>query len=109
MASIINWSAEQDAKISSMRADRFSWDAIAKAFGVPHRQQIIDRSKALNVPSPVRQDLADDNSDRAPLSAGSAETWGAINAGLSIEGAAYPPYRAPIGRAKPPVAARAAA
>lgn len=109
MANVINWTADQDATISSMRADRFSWDAIAKACRVSHRQQIIERAKALNVPSPARQDLADDNSDRAPLSAGCAETWGAINAGLSIEGAAYPPYRAPIGRAKPPVAARVAA
>ena len=90
MAKQINWSEDQDATIRQMRAAGFSWDSIALACGVAHRQQIIDRAKALGVPARVSQVDCDDEAEREPLAAGSLTTWGAINAGLSIAGAAYP-------------------
>lgn len=90
MACKINFTEAQDAIIRERREAGFSYDAIAKVCGISHRQQIIDRCKVLGVTGPVRQDLVEDDAERAPLAAGSPASWGAINAGLSIAGAAYP-------------------
>ena len=89
MCKHINWTAEMDATIRQMRGSRFSWDAIALACGVSHRQQIIERAKDIGVTTPSRQDICEDDAERGPMAAGSLASWGAINAGLSIAGQAF--------------------
>ena len=91
MCKTIKWTQSVDDTIRTMRQGRFSWDAIAQACGIAHRQQIIDRAKILDIQAPERNDVQDDEAERGTLAAGSSATWDAINARLaSVAGAAYP-------------------
>lgn len=91
MASFSKTSNIHDATITRMRAGRNSWDAIARACGVPNRQQIIDRAKIIGVPPmPPSEAEIEEAAERRALPSGSDASWGAINAGLSLAGEAYP-------------------
>jgi hypothetical protein len=79
------WTEGQDSQIRRLRTEGASWDVIALALGLT-RWTIIERSRVLGVLSPPANAVAVmDESDRQPLPAGHAESWGAINRGTSLE------------------------
>jgi hypothetical protein len=86
------WTEGQDTQIRRLRTEGASWDVIALALSLT-RWTIIERCRVLGVERPPANAVAVmDESDRAPLSAGHAETWGAINRGTCLEDA---PFRMP--------------
>jgi hypothetical protein len=79
------WTEGQDSQIRRLRTEGASWDVIALALGLT-RWTIIERSRVLGVLCPPANAVAVmDESDRQPLPAGHAESWGAINRGTSLE------------------------
>ncbi|MEA2768438.1 MAG: GcrA cell cycle regulator [Acetobacteraceae bacterium] len=79
------WTEGQDTQIRRLRTEGASWDVIALALGLT-RWTIIERSRVLGVERPPANAVAVmDESDRPPLFAGHAESWGAINRGTSLE------------------------
>lgn len=83
------WTEANDTKLRRLRAEGNTWDTIAGALGLS-RWTVIERGRKLGVRKPPpevkpRTDLA-----REPLPAGHPESWGLLNAGTSLEGAAYP-------------------
>ena len=83
------WTEGQDAQIRRLRTEGASWDVIALLLRLT-RGIIIERARHLNVERPPANAAASmDESDRAPLPAGHAESWGAINRGTVLEGAPF--------------------
>jgi hypothetical protein len=86
------WTEGQDSQIRRLRTEGASWDVVALALGLT-RWTIIERARSLGVERPPANALATpDESDRQPLPAGHAESWGAINRGTCLENA---PFKAP--------------
>ncbi len=86
------WTEGQDTQIRRLRTEAASWDMIAQILGLS-RWAIIERCRALGVERPPENAVAVmDQSDRATLPAGHADSWGAINLGTSLENV---PFRTP--------------
>ncbi len=72
-------------QIRRLRTEGASWDVIALALGLA-RWTVIERARAIGAERPpANAATALDESDREPLPAGHAESWGAINHGTSLE------------------------
>ncbi len=88
----ILWTEGQDTQIRRLRTEGAEWDLIAQTLGVT-RWAVIERGRRLGVSRrPVHAPAAPDESERAPLPAGHADTWGAITSGTALEDV---PFRAP--------------
>ena len=86
------WTEGQDTQIRRLRTEGASWDVIALALGLA-RWTIIERARAIDVERlPANAVAVMDQSDREPLPAGHADSWGAINRGTSLE---HVPFRTP--------------
>jgi len=84
------WTDGQDAQIRRLRTEGASWDLIALALGLA-RWTVIEHARVIGVERPPANAVAMlDESDRAPLPAGHADSWGAINHGTSLEGVPFP-------------------
>ncbi|WP_428487242.1 AsnC family protein [Rhodopila sp.] len=85
----IVWTEGQDTQIRRLRTEGASWDVIAQVLGLA-RCTLIERARILGVEQPPAHAAAAlDESDRAPLPAGHAESWAAINRGTSLEDARF--------------------
>jgi hypothetical protein len=83
------WTEGQDSQIRRLRTEGASWDVIALALGLA-RWTVIERARHLGVERPPTHAAAiQDEADRAPIPAGHAETWDAINRGTALEGARF--------------------
>lgn len=90
MPARLDWSAAADATILALRAGGASWDAIAARLGVS-RWSASERGRLLGAvapPPPVPDPERDP--EREPLPPGHPLAWGAITAGTSLAGLAYP-------------------
>ncbi len=88
----IVWTDGQDAQIRRLRTEGASWDIIASALGLA-RWTIIERARSIGAERPPANAVTVmDESDREPLPAGHAASWGEINRGTSLEDV---PFRAP--------------
>ena len=86
------WTEGQDTQIRRLRTEGASWDVIALALGLA-RWTVIERARAIGAERPPANAVAAlDESNREPLPAGHAETWGAINRGTSL---ANEPFQTP--------------
>jgi hypothetical protein len=84
------WTEGQDTQIRRLRTEGGSWDVIALALGLA-RQTVIERGRQIGVERrPANAVSVPDDSDRPPLPAGHAESWGAINRGTMLEGVPLP-------------------
>lgn len=85
------WTEGQDTQIRRLRTEGASWDIIALALGLA-RWTVIERARLLGVERPpAHAATVLDESERPPLPAGHVESWGAINVGTSLDGAAFRP------------------
>ena len=85
------WTEGQDTQIRRLRTEGASWDVIALALGLA-RWTVIERARLLGVERPPAHAAAVlDELDRPSLPAGHTESWGAINNGTSLDGAAFRP------------------
>jgi hypothetical protein len=83
------WTEGQDMQIRRLRTEGASWDVIAAVLGLT-RWTVIERARTLGVerpPANARTEM--DESQREPLPAGHATTWGSINRGTSLDGVAF--------------------
>lgn len=88
----IVWTDGQDTQIRRLRTEGASWDVIALALGLA-RWTVIERARVVGVErQPANAVAVLDESDREPLPAGHAESWGAINRGTALENV---PFRTP--------------
>ena len=88
----IVWTDGQDTQIRRLRTEGASWDVIALALGLA-RWTVIERARVVGVESqPANAVAVLDESDREPLPAGHADSWGAINRGTALENV---PFRTP--------------
>jgi hypothetical protein len=86
------WTEGQDGQIRRFRTEGASWDLIALTLGLA-RWTVIERARTIGAERrPANAAAALDESDRQPLPAGHAESWGAINRGTSLE---HVPFQAP--------------
>jgi hypothetical protein len=86
------WTEGQDTQIRRLRTEGASWDLIALALGLA-RWTVIERARAIGAERPPANAVAVlDESDRQPLPAGHAESWGVINRGTGLENV---PFRVP--------------
>ena len=86
------WTEGQDTQIRRLRTEGASWDVIALALGLA-RWTVIERARAIGAERlPPNAVTVLDESDREPLPAGHAESWGAINRGTGLEDV---PFRTP--------------
>jgi hypothetical protein len=86
------WTEGQDAQIRRLRTEGGSWDVIAQALGLA-RWTVIERARHIGVERrPANAVAVPDESERPPLPAGHAESWGAINRGTVLDGI---PFRTP--------------
>jgi hypothetical protein len=86
------WTEGQDAQIRRLRTEGANWDIIALALGVA-RWTVIERARTIGVEQPPANAVTGlDESDRPPLPAGHADSWGAINRATSL---ADVPFRIP--------------
>ncbi len=86
------WTEGQDAQIRRLRTEGATWDVVALALGLA-RWTVIERARAIGAERPPANAVATlDESGREPLSAGHADSWGAINRGTSLE---HVPFRTP--------------
>ncbi len=86
------WTDGQDAQIRRLRTEGAPWDVIAFALGLA-RWTIIERARVLGVEQPpAHAAAAMDESEREPLPAGHARSWGAINRGTCLRDV---PFRTP--------------
>ena len=84
------WTGGQDTQIRRLRTEGASWDIIARALGLA-RWTVIERARAIDAERlPPNAVTVLDESDRDPLPAGHAETWGAINRGTGLENVPFP-------------------
>ncbi len=89
----LEWNEALDAQLRDLRSRGLTWDAIADTMGAG-RNTVLERARKIGVrtgtpklqPPPVPQR---EHIDRAPKSAGDADTWGAIVASTCMAGAAY--------------------
>ncbi len=89
MARKIVWTEGQDAQIRRLRTEGATWDVVAHILDLA-RCTVIERARLLGVEHPPAHAAADfDDADRAPMSSGHAESWGAINRGTSLEGVPF--------------------
>jgi hypothetical protein len=85
------WTDGQDTQIRRLRTEGASWDVIALALGLA-RWTVIERARAIGAERrPAHGAAILDDSDRAPLPAGHAESWGAINRGTGLEDVPFQP------------------
>lgn len=83
------WTDGQDTQIRRLRTEGASWDVVALALGLA-RWTVIERARAIGAEPPPENAVAFlDESEREPLPAGHAESWGAINRGTSLENVAF--------------------
>ena len=88
----IVWTDGQDTQIRRLRTEGASWDVIALALGLA-RWTVIERARVVGGESqPANAVAVLDESDREPLPAGHADSWGAINRGTALENV---PFRTP--------------
>ncbi|HEY0185807.1 MAG TPA: AsnC family protein [Rhodopila sp.] len=86
------WTEGQDGQIRRLRTEGATWDVIALALGLA-RWTVIERARSIGAERrPVNAVTALDQSQREPLHAGHAESWGAINRGTCLADA---PFRTP--------------
>jgi hypothetical protein len=86
------WTEGQDAQIRRLRTEGASWDVIALALGLA-RWTVIERARAIGVERrPANAVAALEDPERAPLPAGHADSWSAINRGTAL---ADTPFRTP--------------
>jgi hypothetical protein len=79
------WTEGQDTQIRRLRTEGATWDVVALALGLA-RWTVIERARAIGAERlPANAILVPDESEREPLPAGHAESWGAINRGTSLE------------------------
>lgn len=91
------WTQAQDETIRRTRRDGATWDAIATALGTS-RNAVIERGRrigARRAPPPPADPAADAQAAlrdpaREPMPPGHPVAWGAITAGTSLDGHAYP-------------------
>ena len=85
------WTDGQDAQIRRLRTEGAAWDGIALVLGLA-RWTVIERARAIGAERrPDHAATALDESDRPPLPAGHAESWGAINRGTGLEDVPFQP------------------
>ncbi len=85
------WTEGQDSQIRRLRTEGASWDMIALLLGLPD-DEVRDRARQLGVERrPAHAAIALDESERAPLPPGHAESWGAINRGTVLDGTRFRP------------------
>ena len=83
------WTEGQDSQIRRLRTEGASWDVIALALGLA-RWTVIEHARLIGVERPPANAVAVlDESDRPPLPAGHADSWGAINRGTGLDGVAF--------------------
>jgi hypothetical protein len=86
------WTEGQDTQIRRLRTEGASWDTIALALGIA-RWAVIERARIIGLAQrPANAVTRLDESDRSPLPAGHAESWGAINRDTGL---AAVPFRIP--------------
>ena len=79
------WTEGQDTQIRRLRTEGASWDVVALVLGLA-RWTIIERARAIGAERlPPNAITCLDESDREPLPAGHAESWGAINRGTRLQ------------------------
>ena len=79
------WTEGQDGQIRRLRTEGASWDLIALALGLA-RWTVIERARTIGAERPPANAAPIlDESDRQPLEAGHAKSWGVINQGTSLE------------------------
>jgi hypothetical protein len=84
------WTEGQDTQIRRLRTEGATWDIIALALGLT-RWTVIERARSIGAERrPPNAVTVVDESDREPLPAGHAESWGAINRGTGLEGVPFP-------------------
>nr|WP_294507202.1 AsnC family protein [uncultured Rhodopila sp.] len=85
----IVWTDGQDTQIRRLRTEGASWDVIALALGLA-RWTVIERGRAIGVERPPANAVVKpDESGRAPLPAGHADSWGAINRHTTLDGVPF--------------------
>jgi hypothetical protein len=83
------WTNGQDTQIRRLRTEGASWDVIALTLGLA-RWTVIERGRLIGVARrPANAVAAPDESARAPLSAGHADSWGAINRNTVLDGVPF--------------------
>ena len=86
------WTEGQDVQIRRLRTEGASWDVVALALGLA-RWTGIERARAIGAERlPANAVAMLDESDREPLPAGHAKSWGAINRGTTLENV---PFKTP--------------
>jgi hypothetical protein len=89
MSRKIIWTEGQDTQIRRLRTEGATWDVVAQVLDLA-RCTVIDRARVLGVEHPpAHAAAAFDESDRAPMPSGHAESWDAINRGTSLEGVPF--------------------
>ncbi len=89
MSEKIVWTEGQDTQIRRLRTEGAPWDIIALLLGL-NRAAVIERARHLGVERPpANAATALDEAERAPLPAGHAATWHAINHGTLLEDTAF--------------------
>jgi hypothetical protein len=87
----IIWSEGQDTQIRRLRTEGATWDIIAGQLGLA-RWTVIERARVLYVVRPPANAVpVMDESMRAPLPAGHAESWGAMNRGTALTDVGFLP------------------
>lgn len=91
MRAHVKWTPELDERLRTLRSERVTWDGIALAMGLG-RNTVLERGRKIGarrqraMPACVPEEAR----DRPARQAGHPLTWGLINAGTVLEGAAYP-------------------
>ncbi len=90
MPAPLTWTGFADDTLFRLRAEGRSWDGIAAVLGIS-RWAAIERGRKLGASKPPAPHAAPaDAGLREPLPAGHPVSWGAITAGTTLHGAAYP-------------------
>jgi hypothetical protein len=84
----IVWTNGQDTQIRRLRTEGASWDVIALTLGLA-RWTVIERGRRIGVGHRPANAAAPDDSGRAPLAAGHADSWGAINRNTTLDGVPF--------------------
>jgi hypothetical protein len=87
----IQWDAELDQRLKSLRASGLTWDAVALEMAMG-RNTVLERGRRLGARRlrPAAAQIAPEPADRPARPPGHPATWGLITDGTSLEGQPYP-------------------
>jgi hypothetical protein len=88
---MVTWTAALDARLRALRANDYTWDAVALEMGFG-RNTVLERGRrigARKLPKPVVVTVVE-AADRPARQAGHPATWRLITDGTVLDGEAYP-------------------